>query len=108
MTKSLKFHSCQILVSIEKALEPLKSNINELSHYIKTAKQHCRFPSEHGLTHDESAAIYIYTMEWDNTSLYRLLNQALRSENRQALQIWFPDLKLFESALDKLPTVKDM
>jgi hypothetical protein len=46
-------------------------------------------------------------MEWGDTTLYRVLNQALRSENRQALKIWFPYLKLFDTALDKLPTVKE-
>ena len=44
-------------------------------------------------------------MEWGDTALYRILNNALRSENRQALKIWFPYLKLFDTALDKLPTV---
>ena len=46
-------------------------------------------------------------MEWGETSLYRVLNEALRSENRQALKIWFPYLKLFDTALDLLPTVKE-
>ncbi|CAF3876619.1 unnamed protein product [Adineta steineri] len=101
------YHS-EELVSIEKALEPIESQIRELSRYIKIAKQHCHFPSEHGLTKDQSAAVYIYTMEWGETTLYRVLNKALRSENRQALNIWFPYLKLFDTALDKLPTVKEI
>ena len=46
-------------------------------------------------------------MEWKETSLHRVLNEALRSENRQALKIWFPYLKLFDTALDLLPTVKE-
>ncbi|CAF3100694.1 unnamed protein product [Rotaria sp. Silwood2] len=94
------------LVPIEKALESIEPQINELPRFVKIAKRYCHFPSEHGLTHDESAAIYIYTMEWGDTSLYSVLNKALRSENRQALKIWFPYLKLFHIALDKLPTVK--
>jgi hypothetical protein len=40
--------------------------------------------------------------------LYRVLNKALRSENRQLLKIWFPYLKLFDTALEKLPTVKEV
>jgi len=95
------------LVSIEKALEPIQSEIDELPRFIKVAKRFCHFPSEHGLSHDQSAALYIYTMEWGDMSLYRVLNKALRSEDRQALKIWFPYLKLFETALDKLPTVKE-
>ncbi|CAM4815094.1 unnamed protein product [Rotaria magnacalcarata] len=93
---------------IDNALEPIVSQIDALPHYIKTAKKYCHFPSEHGLTRDESAAIYIYTMEWGDTALYRVLNQALRSENRQALKIWFPYLRLFDEALHKLPTVKEV
>ncbi|CAM4939061.1 unnamed protein product [Rotaria socialis] len=95
-------------VPIENALESIVSQIDELPYYIKTAKKYCHFPSEHGLTRDESAAIYIYTMEWGDTALYRVLNQALRSENRQALKIWFPYLRLFDEALRKLPTVKEV
>jgi hypothetical protein len=95
------------LVPIEKALEPILPHIDELPYYIKIAKTHCHFPSEHGLTQDQSAAVYIYTMEWGDTTLYRVLNKALRSENRQALKIWFPYMKLFDTALDKLPTVKE-
>ncbi|CAF5024232.1 unnamed protein product, partial [Rotaria sp. Silwood1] len=70
--------------------------------------RHCHFPSEHGLTHDQSAAVYIYTMEWGDTTLNRVLNRALRCENRQALKVWFPYLKLFDTALDILPTVKEV
>ncbi|CAF1382383.1 unnamed protein product [Rotaria sordida] len=96
------------LVPLEKALKPIESQIDELPRLINTAKRHCHFPSEHGLTHDQSAAVYIYSMEWGDTNLYRILNKALRSENRQALKIWFPYLKLFDTALDKLPTVKEV
>ncbi|CAF0743707.1 unnamed protein product [Adineta steineri] len=101
------YHS-EELVTIEKALQPIESQIRELTRYIKIARQYCHFPSEHGLTKDQSAAIYIYTMEWGETTLYRVLNIALRSENRQALKVWFPFLKLFDTALDKLPTVKEV
>ena len=94
------------LVPLEKALEPIQSEINELPRYIQVAKKYCHFPSQHGLTHDESASIYIYAMEWGEKSLYRLLNQALRSENHEALNVWFPYLKLFNTALEKLSTAK--
>jgi hypothetical protein len=95
------------LVSIEKALESVESQIDQLPYYIKTAKKYCHFPSEHGLSRDQSAAVYIYTMEWGDTTLNRVLNKALRSENRKALKMWFPYLKLFDTALDMLPTVKE-
>ena len=101
------YHSAE-LVTIEKALEPIESQIDELPRYIKIAKRYCHFPSEHGLSKDQSASVYIYTMEWGEKTLYRVLNNALRSENRQELKIWFSYLKLFDTALDKLPTVKEI
>ncbi|CAF1022952.1 unnamed protein product [Adineta steineri] len=100
------YHS-EELVSLEQALESIKLQINGLKFYITTAKKHCHFPSEHGLTRDESAAVYIYTMEWGRTSLYHVLNEALRDANRQNIIIWLSYLKLFDTALDKLPTIKD-
>ena len=99
-------HRSEKFVSIEQALEPVESQIENLRDYISIAKNNCHFPSKYGLTCDQSAAIYIYTMEWGDTTLNRLLNKALRSENRQALKVWFPYLKLLDTALDKLPTVK--
>jgi len=96
------------LVSLEKALQPVESQIEELPYFIKLAKKHCNFPNKHGLSKDQSAAIYIYTMEWSGDTLYRVLNRALRLENRSALKIWFPYLKLFDTALDLLPTVKEV
>jgi hypothetical protein len=100
------YHS-EKLVSLEKSLELIESQIDQLPRYIKIAKRHCHFPSEHGLTKDQSAAVYIYTMEWGDTTLYRVLNNALRAENRQGLKIWFPYLKLFDTALNLLPTVRE-
>ncbi|CAF1013776.1 unnamed protein product [Adineta steineri] len=96
------------LVSIEEALQSVQSQIDELPYFIKIAKKHCHYPSEHGLTHDESASIYIYTMEWGEQTLYRVLNQALRNENRDVLKVWFPYIKLFDTALNKLPTAKEV
>jgi hypothetical protein len=106
LTHVYGYHS-EKLVSLEKSLELIESQIDQLPRYIKIAKKYCHFPSEHGLTKDQSAAVYIYTMEWGHTTLYRVLNKALRAENRQGLKIWFPYLKLFDTALDLLPTVKE-
>ncbi len=94
------------LVSLEEALKAIESRIDELNCSIKVAKKYCIYPSEHGLTRDESAAIYLYTMEGGQNSFYKILNEALRSENRPALRPWFSYLKLFDVALKKLPTVK--
>jgi len=45
-------------------------------------------------------------MEGGDNSLYRLLNETLRSKNRRAAKPWFGYLKVFDTALDKLPTVR--
>ncbi|CAF3687535.1 unnamed protein product [Rotaria sp. Silwood1] len=61
-------------------------------------------PSD-GLTVDESAAIRLYTIEWDepDLSLYAMLNRTLKNNNREHLQPYFKYLKLFLTALAKLP-----
>ncbi|CAF4018628.1 unnamed protein product, partial [Rotaria sordida] len=94
------------ILSLEEALEPFYGEINHLSHYIKEAKTQCHYPSEHNLTLDESAAIYIYTMQWNDSCLYDHLQTALNSNDRSTIEPWFAYLKLFKNALDKLPTVK--
>jgi hypothetical protein len=94
------------LVPLEQALKLIMPRIDQLDRSIRAAKKYCHFPSEHGLTHDESAALFLYTMEGGDNSFYRVLNQALRSEDRPALKPWFPYLKLLDTALSKLPTVK--
>jgi hypothetical protein len=47
-------------------------------------------------------------MEWpeNHDSLYKLLNKKLRSEKRDGLKEWFSYLKLFLTALYKLPSIK--
>jgi hypothetical protein len=95
------------LVSLEQALEPVSSQIEQLDRSIKEAKKHCHYPSKHGLTHDESAAIFLYTMEAGDYSFYRILNKILREEDRSKVKPWFAYLKLFDTALNKLPTLKE-
>ncbi|CAF0723626.1 unnamed protein product [Adineta steineri] len=94
------------LVPLSKALEPISSLIDQLDRFAKIAKNECHFPSQHGLTRDESAAVYLYTMEWGENSFYQVLNRALRAEDRSALKPWFAYLKLFDVAVQKLPTVR--
>ncbi|CAF3465837.1 unnamed protein product [Rotaria sp. Silwood1] len=94
------------LVPLQKALEPISSQIDQLDRFSKIAKNECHFPSEHGLTRDESAAIFLYTMEWGESSLYQVINRTLRAEDRSTLKPWFGYLKLFDAAVQKLPTVQ--
>ncbi|CAF1307916.1 unnamed protein product [Adineta ricciae] len=94
------------LIPLEEALKFLRSRMNELQKYIETAKNNCHFPSEHGLTHDESAALFLYATEENVNSLNRMLNQTLRSSDRSSVKPWFPYLKLLDTAVAKLPTVR--
>ena len=94
------------LVSLEDALQPFISEIEQLDRSIKAAKRYCHYPSEHGLNQDESGAVYLYTMEGGKNSFYLALNKVLRLKNRQEAKRWFPFLKLFDCALGKLPTVR--
>jgi hypothetical protein len=73
------------------------------------AKKHCTFPNENNLNKDEAAAIYLYTMEMsEDVCIYRILNQALRVEDRSKVRPWFAYLKLLDSAAAKLPKYKDI
>jgi hypothetical protein len=94
------------VLSLEEALEPVMSRFDQLDRSIIEAKKHCCYPSKHGLTRDESAAVFLYTLEGGDNSFYRILNENLRSKNRRAVKVWFGFLKLFDSALNKLPTVQ--
>ncbi|CAF1488396.1 unnamed protein product [Adineta ricciae] len=94
------------LVSLEESLKEILPQIDQLEQLIKTAIENCRYPNKHNLTKDESAALYLYSIECGTGSFYRIFNQALRSENRSALVPWFSFLKLFHTALNKLPVVK--
>jgi len=93
------------LLSLEEACQPLENILgNELKLYIIVAKLNAKEPND-GLTQDESASIYLYTMEWNPTenSLYALFNQALCAPDRSQLQPWFKYMKLFFTAVFKLP-----
>jgi hypothetical protein len=74
---------------------------------VEIAKRNSRKPTD-GLTPDESSAIHLYTMQWPepHPSLFTLLNERLRSKNRNTLISWFLFLKLFFTALYKLPSLK--
>jgi len=95
------------ILSLDTALEPVLCSVDQLDYYIERAKKFRHYPSEHDLTEDESAAVYLYTNDWGDQSLHRVLNQALQSDDRRILTPWLGFLKLFNNALEKLPTVKD-
>jgi hypothetical protein len=91
------------LVSLKKALEKISDQEQQLQSLIDDAKRNCHYPSKHGLTRDESAAVYLYTMKGD---FYHKLNETLRNGDQVEIELWFSYLKLFHKALSKLPLVK--
>lgn len=93
------------LVTLEEAVVRFEKTFDNLDSKVKTAIRNSQQPSD-GLSSDESAAIRLYTMEWPEPqpSFYTLLNQHLRSAKRKALTPWFLYLKLFLTALYKLPS----
>ncbi|CAF2569495.1 unnamed protein product [Rotaria sp. Silwood2] len=94
------------LVSLEQSVEPLISIVPHINQMVWTVKANCHQP-ENGLTEDESASIMLYTLEWipKEKSCYYILNSTLRSQNRSQLIPWFRYLRLFTSALLKLPSM---
>lgn len=94
------------LVPLLKALEPISTQIEQLDRFGKIAKTECHYPSEHGLTREESAALFLYTMDWGDNSFYLAINRALRAEDRSTLKPWFSYLRLFDTAVQKLPNVR--
>ncbi|CAF1306604.1 unnamed protein product [Rotaria sp. Silwood1] len=93
------------LVSIEDAVKPLVSIVPKVERNVHIVKQNCKNPAD-GLTIDESASIMLYTYESmpHEHSLYVILNETLRSEERQKLMPWFRYLRLVLTALTRLPS----
>jgi len=54
---------------------------------------------------NEIAAINLYTQTWEplENSLYWIVNERLRAEDREKVKVFFPFLRLFLSGLEKLP-----
>lgn len=95
------------LLPLAKACSPLVSIIYNLMFYIQLAIDETPEEPPNGLTIDESAAIRLYTMEWQkpHRSLYSMLNYTLKTADRRDLQPYFRYLKLFLTAVAKLPCV---
>jgi len=91
------------ITTLEEIIEKLAPFVNDIQEYVQSAKKNCN-RDLNTLTWDQSAAIYLYTM---STPFYFRLNDALRAENRDALEPWFGFLKLFMNALRILPSSSD-
>ncbi|CAF1432913.1 unnamed protein product [Rotaria sp. Silwood1] len=95
------------LVPLEIAVEPLVPILPAVQSHAYVAKQRCTNPAD-GLTQDESASIMLYTMGWEplDKCLYIVLNDTLRSsERQQKLRPWYLFMRLFLSALFRLPSL---
>jgi hypothetical protein len=93
------------LLSLVEACAPLADIIRDLSVYVQLALDETPREPPDELTVDESAAIRLYTLEWEqpHSSLYSMLNFTLKKSDRHALRPYFKYLKLFLTALVKLP-----
>ncbi|CAF1439601.1 unnamed protein product, partial [Adineta ricciae] len=93
-------------ISLDESVEPLLSFLPNLLSFVKIAKEKCSNPKDN-LTSDESAAIMLYTMDWQpmEECLYHSLNSTLRSNDRQTFKYWFPFLRLFLRALSRLSSI---
>lgn len=94
-------------LSLLEACAPLADTIHNLVFYAQMALVETPKKPSDGLTVDESAAIRLYTIEWEkpHRSLYLMVNRALLKGDRELLQPYFNYLKLFLTALVKLPCV---
>ena len=98
------------LLPLYKACVPLTEIIHNIAYYVQQALDKTPEEPPDGLTIDESAAIRLYTIEWakPHRSLYSMLNYTLKKANREQLRPYFKYLKLFLTALVKLPCVPSL
>ena len=87
------------VVTLEKVVETVVPFVPGLANYVAKAKENCHRNSTN-LTHDESAAIYLYTMP---IAFFSNLNDALLVKIGKP---WFAFLELFLNALEKLPSME--
>ncbi|CAF1562737.1 unnamed protein product [Adineta ricciae] len=92
----------QVITTLEEAIQGIRHEILRIDDYVTQAKQKYRRPCI--LTEDEFASIYLYTMTGSGFS--SRLNGRLRAMDKGPLKPWFPYLKLFITALNKLPSFK--
>ena len=98
-------YAAEPILPLVKACTPLATLIYSISFYVQLALLQTPEQPSDGLTVDESAAIRLYTIEWEkpHRSLYSMLNRALKSNNRENLRPYFKYLKLLLTALVKIP-----
>ncbi|CAM4930445.1 unnamed protein product, partial [Rotaria socialis] len=103
----LRGYAEERLVKLVDAVVSLRKLVHDIDARVWTATKRSENPTDE-LTPDESAAIILYTIEWDpsHPSLYFVLNGSLRLEDRRKLVPWFSYLKLLLTGLYKLPSIR--
>ncbi|CAF4246073.1 unnamed protein product [Rotaria sp. Silwood2] len=96
----------EALLPLHEACAPLTKIIHNISSYVKLALNESIKQPINGLTTNESASIRLYMMEWEasHQSLYMMLNYALNTTTREGVLPYFKYIKLFLTALIKLPS----
>lgn len=90
------------VMTLEEATKTLIPLVPGIIDHVSSAKKQCNRKTSL-LTWNESAAIYLYSMP---IPFFTCLNETLRAEDRHALKPWFAFLKLFITALMKLPSTE--
>ena len=100
-------YAAEPLLPLAEACAPLIDIIQDLLVYVQMALEETPQEPPDGLTINESAAIRLYTIEWSGShrSLYSMLNRTLKKDSRENLRPYFKYMKLFLTALAKLPCV---
>ncbi|CAF4170637.1 unnamed protein product, partial [Rotaria sordida] len=98
------------LLPLVKACAPLNDILHDLSKYVQLALNETPEEPLDNLTIDESAAIRLYTIEWNapHRSLYSMLNHTLKTGTREDVRPYFKYLKLFLTAVIKLPCLPQL
>ena len=93
------------LLPLAEACAPLTDIVDDLSAHVSIALETTPKEPADGLTRDEAASIRLYTMEWQTSrnSLYSVLNRILKAADETSLKPWHRYLKLFLTALVKIP-----
>ena len=104
---SVQGYQNEPLVSIGEALKPLYSIMPWLENVMPRLRGYIK-DLKHGITFDEAASIVLYTDPHkgdEGKSFYFILNDLLRNGSHQDLKPWFLYLRLFMTALSKIPLV---
>ncbi|CAF1309571.1 unnamed protein product [Adineta steineri] len=95
------------ILPLADACTPLTDLLHNCLFYVQLALSETPEQPPDQLTVDESAAIRLYTIEWDAPyrSLYSMLNFHLKNNDKEKLVPYFKYIKLLVTGLVKLPCI---